>query len=290
MSSVSSIFASPEGKALFNDAYDDMFSLWPVPHESIDVETRYGRTHINVSGPGNAPPLILLHAAGFSSIAWFANIGALSRIRRTFAVDVIGDAGKSQISKRLHSWADHAEWLNDVLDGLAIDQADFLGHSQGGWLALAFSVKHTNRVNKLVLLAPAASIHPFAWYVKLNLALARRMIRPSARSQLKFSAAKGAVLEELFVDFMEIVNEHCLPATMVPTVFSDDELKSITMPTLLLIGDAEKIYDSDKAIKRVRRLWPDVRAEIIPGSSHLLIMEQPKLVNNRVVEFLNESE
>ncbi len=288
MNNTLSIFTSPEGEDRFDEAYNNMFALWPVPHEVLDVDTRFGRTHINVSGPKDAPPLVLLHAAGFSSIAWFANIGALSQIRRAYAVDIIGDAGKSRISRQLKSGEDHADWLNDVLDGLAVDHADMLGHSQGGWMALALPLKYPNRVNKLILLAPAASIHPFAWYVKLNLALARRMIRPSARSQLKFSAAKGANIEERFVQFMEIVNSHCLPLTMVPGEYSDDELRRIDMPTLLLIGDGEKIYNPHQAIERAERLMSDLTAEIIPNCSHLLIMEQPEIVNDRVLRFLKE--
>ena len=281
-----SIFTSQEGEALFVEAYDEMFSLWPVPHEAVDVETRFGRTHINVSGPADAPSLLLLHAAGFSSTAWFANVGPLSQIRRTYAIDVIGDAGRSLITRRLYSWEDHADWLGDLLDGLAIEQADLLGHSQGGWMALALSIKYPKRVSKLVLLAPAASIHPFRWYVKLNLALARRMVRPDARGQLKFAAAKGAVLEERFVHLMDMVNRHCLPATMVPTVYSEDELRRASMPTLLLIGDAEKIYKPEKAIKRAGEFMLDLTAGTVPNASHLLPIEQPELVNGRIADFL----
>ena len=123
MSPKQSIFTSPEGEATYMAAYEAMFDLWPVPHEAIDVETRYGRTHINVSGPEEAPPLFLLHAASFSATVWYANIGALSRIHRVFAVDVIGDAGKSRLTRELRSWEDNADWLSDLLAGLAIERA-----------------------------------------------------------------------------------------------------------------------------------------------------------------------
>ena len=54
-----------------------MFSLWKVPHDAIEVKTGYGSTHINVSGPVDGDPLVLLYAAGLSSTAWFANIAAV---------------------------------------------------------------------------------------------------------------------------------------------------------------------------------------------------------------------
>jgi hypothetical protein len=60
------IFANPEGRAKYMEAYEEMFSLWKVPYDSIEVQTSYGSTHINVSGPGDRYPLVLLHAAGLS--------------------------------------------------------------------------------------------------------------------------------------------------------------------------------------------------------------------------------
>jgi len=89
------IFATPEGRAKYMEAYEAMFTLWKVPHDGIDVKTSYGSTHVNASGPGDGYPLVLLHGAGLTSTVWFANIAELSANHRVYAVDAIGDAGKS---------------------------------------------------------------------------------------------------------------------------------------------------------------------------------------------------
>jgi hypothetical protein len=60
------IFATPEGRAKYLAAYEAMFALWKVPHDSIEVKTSYGSTHINASGPGHGYPLVLLHGAAGS--------------------------------------------------------------------------------------------------------------------------------------------------------------------------------------------------------------------------------
>ena len=64
---------------------------------------------------------------------------------------------------------------------------------------------------------------------------------------LKAIAAKGTGLEETFIHLMEMVTRYCIPATMFPTVYTDKELRQIELPTLLLIGDREKIYHPKKA-------------------------------------------
>jgi len=58
-----------------------------------------GPTHVIASGPKDAPPLVLLHAATASATQWFPNVKNLSRNYRVYAIDTLGDAGMSKITK-----------------------------------------------------------------------------------------------------------------------------------------------------------------------------------------------
>ena len=283
------IFSRPEGRAKYMEAYEAMFALWKVPHESIDVKTGYGSTHINVSGPDDGYPLILLHAAGLSSTVWFANIAELSTHHRVYAVDVIGDAGKSVVDRLMKKRTDYAKWLKEAFDGLNIARCDLLEHSYGGWLTLNMALAYPERLGKIVLLAPAASFRPLGLLTKLILYLGEFKIHPPARSMLKAAAAKGTVLEEIFIHLMEEVTRSCSPATIYPTVYTDEELRQIHRPALLLIGAGDKIYNPQKAVDRAQRLMPNLNAEIIPEAGHLLIMDQPKIINARILQFLSNA-
>ncbi len=280
------IYTTPEGRAKYMAAYEAMFSLWTVPYDAIDIQTRFGSTHVNASGPSDGHPLVFLHAASLSSTAWFANIADLSANHRVYAVDAIGDAGKSIAECLMEKRMDYAEWLREVFDGLNIKKGSLLGHSYGGWLALNMALAYPDRLQKIVLLAPAASIYPMSLLTNLALRIPLPF-RPSARSVFKMIAAKGTVFEETFIHLMEMVTRYCLPAIMFPTVFTDEELKQIDLPTLLLIGAGEKIYNPKKAINRAQRLMPDLTAEIIPKARHVLTMEQPEIINTRILRFLN---
>ena len=120
------IFTTPGGRANYMEAYEAMFSLWKVPHDAIDVKTSYGFTHINVSGPGDGYPLVLLHGAGLSSTAWFANIAELSANHRVFAVDGIGDAGKSIAECLMEKRLDYAEIIPNVGHTLNMEQPEII--------------------------------------------------------------------------------------------------------------------------------------------------------------------
>ncbi len=281
------VFATPEARAKYMAAYEAMFALWKVQHECINVKTGYGSTHINVSGPNDGYPLVLLHAAGLTSTVWFPNIAQLSANHRVYAVDVIGDAGKSVADRLMKKRADYAKWLREVFEGLNIERCNLLGHSYGGWLTLNMALAYPDRLRKIILLAPAASFCPLGLMTKLILYLGEFGIHPPARSILEVAAARGTVLEETFIHHIEMVTRHCRPATMYPTVYTDAELKQIDIPALLLIGAGDKIYNPKKAIARAQRWMPDLTAEIIAKAGHLLIMDQPEIIDELILKFLN---
>ena len=114
MTEYSSIFKNPEDEAIYMAAYDAVLALWPVPYEFFDVPTRFGKTHVIASGLKGASPLVLLHAMGASATMWFPNIADLSREYRVYALDIIGDAGKSVVSFPPKNKSDYALWLTDV--------------------------------------------------------------------------------------------------------------------------------------------------------------------------------
>jgi len=93
--SLVSRFKTPEDAEKYTAAYDATLALWPEPRETMDVETSFGMTHINVAGSPQSPPLILLPGAQIGSTVWYPNIEPLSRHFRIYAVDVWIRQGKA---------------------------------------------------------------------------------------------------------------------------------------------------------------------------------------------------
>ncbi|WP_309894679.1 hypothetical protein [Archangium sp.] len=66
-----------------------------MPSESRTVDTSLGRTFVRVSGPPEAPPLVLLHGIGSNSLTWDDNVAALAGSFQVHAVDAVYDHGRS---------------------------------------------------------------------------------------------------------------------------------------------------------------------------------------------------
>jgi pimeloyl-ACP methyl ester carboxylesterase len=283
-----SLFSSAGGEAAYLEAYSTLLASWPVEPQSMYVPTRFGRTHVLVTGPVDAPPLVLLHAVSVSSAAWFRNVGPLSEHFRVYAIDAIGDCGRSQMKILPADRAAYADWLHDVFAGLQLESASVLGHSYGGFLAINFSILHPEKVRKLVLLAPAAGIHPIRPFLRFMLKHPDGipLFRPSVRRTLEMQAHRGYEPHPTFVDLMETVGTHCDVVTLFPQVYTPEELGRIEAPTLLLVGEEEKLYAPGKAIAHAERFIPDLTAVLVPGAGHTLNMERPDTVNRAVIDFL----
>lgn len=281
-------FRTPEGQAKFEAAYAASLALWPVPYERFDVPTRFGPTHVVAAGPADGPPLILLHAFGFGATSWYANVGEWSKQYRVYAVDGIGDMTNSVMEKVIKERASFATWLADVMDALDVQSAPIVGHSYGGWQALNMALHFPERVQRIALMAPAAS------FVKLYLEFALRnlllMIFPkrwAIDSWVRWCVKPGnQTPEESGEQFLQGIRNFRWNYVVRPNVYTDAELARIKTPALILFGDHEVIEDWRAALDRAKRLLPNLETEIVPDASHALIMEQPAVVNQRVLRFL----
>lgn len=289
-------FKSSEGETAFREAYDAAMNLWPVPYEEIEVPSCFGMTHVVSSGPQDAPPLLLLHAFMATLTMWSPYIEAFSRDFRVYAIDIMGHPNKSVPDEPIRDGADYVAWLGKTLDGLNLDHVGLAGYSFGGWISLYFTMSESERVRKLVLLSPAASFQPISMQFNLRAMLTGLIpVRGTMDSLMKwagFEASSGDTVTRGVLDLMWIGGKNIRISSetrrIMPSVFSDEELRALQVPALLLIGEDEVLYDAEAAVARARRLIPNLEGELVPDCSHEMCLSQHRIVEARVLEFLND--
>ncbi|HSL01129.1 MAG TPA: alpha/beta hydrolase [Rubrobacteraceae bacterium] len=280
-------------------AYEATMKLWPVPYEPIDLTGRYGRTHLVASGPKDAPALVLLHMFFTSLTQWAANIADLSRDYRVYAIDVMGQPSKSIPNQPLERRQDCVAWLSGILNALEIERTHLVGASFGGWFTLNYALGVPKRLNKIALLSPAGGLVPLVkqFYVRSTLT----KFVPThfmMESFLRWSTCQENLRDPNTRLMMYCIGEQMylgskyfrLRMGVGPwIVFSDEELRGMRVPTLLLIGQQEAYYDPTAALERARRLIPNLEGELIPQASHEMTISQREIVNRRLLAFLRES-
>ena len=286
-------FKTPAGEAAFAAAYDAALARWPMPFSEFEIPSRFGSTYVTASGPKDAPPLVLLHGYMATSLMWAPNVAAFSRHHRVYAIDVMGQPGKSIPAEPIRSAADYVSWLNTTLYGLRIDRFALAGQSFGGWLALNYAIAQPDRVEKLVLLSPGGLLPLVPQFKVRGMLMMFVPTRFTVNSFLRWvglSRASAGPDVRLVMELMYQGIRHFrfAPETtrILPNAFSAGELSMMNVPTLVLIGADEVIYDPAKALNRALTLIPDARGTLVPHSSHEMCASKHDVVDARVVDFL----
>jgi pimeloyl-ACP methyl ester carboxylesterase len=262
------VFRSPAAETEVMADYDAVLAAWPVAHRVDVVPTALGPTSVVTSGPESGPHLVLLHGAGSHAMSWVNDIATFAAHRRTHVVDAPGDPGRSVgvVPERRPSV--YARWLADVLDGLGVERADVVGISMGGWNALSLAVAQPRRVRSLTLLAPAGICLPRPRFLLAAVPLA--LLGPAGRRVVdRWIAGDG--LDRRALAYVDHLARDLRPRIDIPRIFTDDELRSLSMPVLAVAGGRDAIYDAGRVTGRLRRLVPRANVVLLARAGHALL-------------------
>lgn len=264
-----SIYKTLAGEHAIMDIYDSILARWPVPYTGITLPTRHGDTFIIASGDETAPPLVLLHGSASNATAWIGDIEALSRHFRVYAVDTIGEPGRSVHNRPPWDGPAYADWLKDMLDGLQLEQAAVMGISQGGWTALKFASTYPHCVSKLLLLAPGGVMQPKASFFLRAIPLSL-FGRWGAERTNRIVFGKEPISMEA-KEIMNTIMTHFIARKDFQPLFTDEQLSCLTMPVLVIGGVEDALFPIPKMAERLDALLPHLTSLMLPGIGHVLM-------------------
>jgi pimeloyl-ACP methyl ester carboxylesterase len=269
-------YRSQEGHRFIEEWYESALSRWSVPFLEHRLETHHGDTYALEFGASDALPLVLLHAAGTNSAIWadWVDLEALSEGHHVYAVDVIGDVGRSLVARRPKRGAIYADWLSEVLRSLDIEGATLLGASFGAVIALSTAQAHPERLRNVVAFVPPGAICRFTLGAALRMGWL--VLAFSEKRFVSFCRyANGGVLDidkaRVMLDFL-LRNARLKNRSLIvmPPRLSDRQLVSMEVPCLCYLGEKDPFYKARKAKRHLDGLDCNVEVELLPGQGHFL--------------------
>jgi pimeloyl-ACP methyl ester carboxylesterase len=293
-------------------AYDRLLATASV--RRVHVEVGAGR-RVHLLERGEGPPLVMLHGTTASAGFFMPLLDELDGVR-ALAPDRPGHGLSDPIDLPRDRFRDAVVgWLDRLLDTLGLDAPALLGHSGGGIWALWYALARPDRVERLVLIAPPAlpgtrcplPMRPMA--TPGVGALLSRLAPPSPKSVLRFAdfmgeretLARHPDLVDLFVatgrdrtaDRVGRAEIRALAspfALLSPSGFRrrarvrSDELRRLSMPTLVIWGEREPLGDVSVA-RSITELIPDARLEVLPAG-HAPWLGDPARTAGAIMEFV----
>ncbi len=273
----------------YEESYNKALTLWQIPLEESDVETSFGKAHVIACGPANAEVLVLLHGMNASSTMWYPNIKALSEHYRVYAIDFLLEPGKSDYRGEVNKTSEVVKWYYEIFNQLKLKKFSLIGASRGGWLAINIALHSRSSINKIVLLSPAQT---FIWIrpgsdILFNISYSFFPKRKKLRSVLETMTFDVDKISQVYINqyYLATKKASINKCFLEMTPFSVKELKSLKMPVLLMIGDQD-IINSEKSLDIAKRSFSDLKLFTIKNAGHFLSVDQPEVVNEKILDFL----
>ncbi|MEU8573042.1 alpha/beta fold hydrolase [Streptomyces asoensis] len=274
----------PVSPSAFDLAYDGLRARWPASTEERDIATPYGRTRVHSYGPVDGPPLVLLPGGSATGLVWFADAPALGRRYRIHAVDLLGDAGRTERrGTPLKGADDLCAWLDALLDGLGLTRTHLCGHSYGAWIAVRYALHAPERVDRLALLDPTQVFAGFRpGYLVRALPSLLRPSEARARAFLAWETA-GTRPDEAWQRLYALATT--VPGRRIVTAGRPDA-GGLRPPVLVLLARDSRVHDAAEVAERARRALPRARVEMLTGATHhSLPLAAAERVDERLTDF-----
>jgi len=250
-----------------------------------------GEIQLRVSSQGPAPQAVFVHGMAGDLHGWDSLLAALGPEFPALRYDLRG-FGESEDSGDVPF--SHSDDLISLLDALELPQADLIGVSMGGAIALNTALTHPERVRRLVLISPAIAAWEWsdAWKAQF------RPIMQAARAGDLQTARALWFQHPMFAPLRESLPGEAYRASLArfsgrqwardhqkPVLPDVDRLSTLQVPTLLLSGGRD-FADFRLIADVLTAAVPHLTRVDLPERGHLLYLEDPAGTAARILEFL----
>jgi pimeloyl-ACP methyl ester carboxylesterase len=258
-----------------------------------------GSLEVVEKGPRTGMPIVLIHCFTCAINYWDGMIPTLSRRHRVIAVDLLGHGGSEKPGSG-YSVPDQANVIAEALGKLGVRDAEVVGHSLGGPVAIALAEQSPQLVDRLVAIdsIPDTSYGDVGFIGELPfkpvIGQALWRIKPnfSIRDGLGVAFAPGFPVPDAFVEdvkrmtysaytgshdaFDDYTGEKSLP----------ERAAAIGKPLLAIMGAEEQIAsDPRESLAAYREAYPKAETKLILGAGHSPNVEKPAETAALVLDF-----
>jgi len=264
----------------------------PIVTTSDGTRLRY-----DLGGSPTGEPVLCIQGLGVDSRGWLWQRLALGRRYRVITFDNRG-TGRSDAPPGPYDLDVMADDAAAVLAAAGIESAHVLGVSMGGVIAQKLALQHPGKVRSLILASTACHTHPWRrelleeWLVQAGTLGSRGFLIANVDRLTGGGCTRWFWRAYArFAPGLLLANSDTLVAQVQACLAIADhrpQLGAIEVPTLVVVGQRDRLTtpeDSDELVS----LIPGAELSVIPGGSHLLLIEQPFSFNRIALRFLDQA-
>ncbi|MEU3989502.1 4-carboxymuconolactone decarboxylase [Streptomyces platensis] len=240
-----------------------------------------------IDGPDDAPVLVLGAALGTTWHMWDRQIPELTRHWRVIRFDLPGHGGSP--AHAAPSVAELADRLIATLDALGVNRFGYAGCNIGGAIGTQLALTRPHQVTSLALVSTSSRYGTADAWRQRGVVIRTNGLDPIARTAPEhwftqgFAGAQPAIVEWA-VQMVRTTDPGCYIAACEALASYDvrSSLGRVGVPTLVVVGSEDQVTPTTDARSLVAGI-PDASLALVPGTSHLVPVEQPAAVTELLI-------
>ena len=254
----------------------------------------YKNNQISYTDSGKGSAVVLLHGFLENKTMWNSFLPEFSKRNRIITIDLLGH-GETESLGYVHSMEDNAEIVHAVLHELRIRKAILVGHSMGGYVALAFAEKHPAFIKGLVLLNSTALAD--SEERKKNRDRAIKAVKKDHATFIRLAIVNlfNPNNRERLLNEIEKIKNEALKTPLQGIVASLEGMKiredrtqllhSNTYSILLILGQKDPVLNYEEGLEQIKNTKVDL---ISFPDGHMSAIENKEQLEKVLVDFFRK--
>ena len=285
-----SIYKRSDVKDKILQMYDEKLSSLNISFEDIDVKTSYGNTHVIRTGNQEGKKLVIFHGINAGAPIALEAIKELGDHYDLYAIDTIGQATKSDETILEIKDDSYAIWADEVVAGLGIEKADFIGISYGAFILQKLITHRPERVGKCIFVVPSGLVNGkmFRSLIDLSLPLMKFLITKSD-SNLKSFLKNFVPEDDTFM--LRLQREILLGVKMDyrrPQLLKASDISHFSNPIYMIVADDDIFFPGDEAVKKAKIIFKNLQeVYFLPDCKHMPHARDFPLIQSKLRSWLS---
>lgn len=269
--------------------YDEKLSSLNVKYQEMDISTSYGNTHVIRTGDTEGKKIVIFHGINAGAPVALEAVKELGDNYDLYAIDTIGQATKSDENILDVSDQSLAIWADEVVCGLGLGKADFIGISYGAFILQKLITYRPERVGRCIFVVPSGLVNGKILRSVMNISL------PLIRFMI---TQKDAHLKSFLKNFIPDSDTYMLRLQKEillgvktdfrrPRLLNANDVSHFDNPVYMMVADDDVFFPGKEAVKKAEQIFRNLQeVYILQDCKHMPGIEHFPLIQAKLRKWL----
>lgn len=287
---MATIYKNNQAKIDLMKLYDEKLESLGIDYEELDVVTTFGNTRVTKTGNINGKTIVVFHGFSAGAPITLEAVIDLMEMYCFYVIDTIGQATKSDETVLNIKDDSFAVWSNEVLNGLEIRTAHFIGISYGAFI-LQKLIKHKpEKISKCIFVVPSGIVNGNFWdsFRKLSFPLLKFKITKSEEHLKAFINAFAPENDAFITKMLSLIMKGVKLDTRIPKLLKKQDISHFSKPIYIIAAKNDVYFPGDKIKEKSSELFNNLKeVYLLNNSKHMPSKEDFKIIQSKIKEWIN---